>query len=64
MFAGTSTVAKLAVCLIGTLMCTSTKHLFLLFISFDYVGIASFHWWLVRYTILGLQLRSKVKRLA
>ncbi|KAE8397151.1 hypothetical protein BDV37DRAFT_266417 [Aspergillus pseudonomiae] len=28
MFAGTSTVANLAFCLIGTLMCTSTRHLF------------------------------------
>jgi hypothetical protein len=33
-------------------------------ISFDYMGIALFHWWLVRYTIPGLQLRSKVKHLA
>ena len=64
MFAGTSTVAKPAFCVIGTLMCSPTRPLFIVFISFDYIGIALFYWWLVRYTIPGLQLRSKVKRLA
>lgn len=64
MFAGTSTAAKPAFCVIGTLMCSPTRRLFITFISFDYMGIALLYWWLVRYTIPGLQLRSKVKRLA
>lgn len=64
MFAGTSTVAKPAFCVIGTLMGSPTRRLFVVFISFDSIGIALFYWWLVRYTVPGLQLRSKVKRLA
>ena len=64
MFAGISTVAKPAFCVIGTLVGSPIRRLFVVFISFDYIGIALFYWWLVRYTVPGLQLRSKVKRMA
>lgn len=62
--ARTSTVTKLVFCLIGSLTSSPTQRLFIVFISFDYLGIALFHWWLVRYTIPGLQLRLTLKRMA